>query len=131
MHLCTFMSKVSYQLLLPPCPLWSLLSNIFQKLLIDSRVTSFKEYRNSSYLNVRPAGIILFSGPIQTIYISIWWDIYEKLIETIDTTNFYLEFKVNNENYMATHAIYFLFVSANSRAELGRTADDCHWSFYL
>ena len=29
-----------------------------------------------------------------------WWDIHEKLIETITTSIFYLKFKENNENDM-------------------------------
>ena len=35
---------------------------------------------------------------IQTNYISKWWNIHEKLIETITTSIFYLEFKESNDN---------------------------------
>ena len=47
---------------------------------------------------------------------SKWLDIHEKLIETINTSIFYLKFKVNNEIDMAAHAIFF---SADSQAKLG------------
>ena len=45
----------------------------------------------------------------QTDYISNWWNIHEKIIETITTSIFYFKFKENNENDMAAHAICFDF----------------------
>ena len=49
---------------------------------------------------------------------------HERLIETITTSIFYLRFKVDNENDMAAHAIFFffIFVSTDSHSESGRTA---------
>ena len=55
---------------------------------------------------------------VLTNYISKCLDYQKKLIDTITTSNFYLKFKENNENYMAAQVFFWLsFIPAVGQAK--------------
>ena len=66
----------------------------------------------------------LFWTPTNANYVSKWWDIQKKLIETITTSTFYLKLKENNENDMAAHVFWAVFYSSRRPSQIGPTAEN-------
>ena len=48
--------------------------------------------------------------PCELYRVWVWVCSEEKLIDTITTSNFYLKFEENNENEMAAHAFWAVFL---------------------
>ena len=64
-------------------------------------------------------GLVMIMLPPQ------WWDIHEKMIETITTRIFYLKFKENNKNYMNEYAFCFDFCCFFQPSRIGQNMQPC------